>query len=127
MSASVKSSKDTPQSVLEQLKALDAQRAELLADAKQEALDKAEEAVADLNSLGFNYRLVEGTSTTREPRKVAPRQSQDTPKRQLQDKPCSICEFKTTPLHDARSHRSQNPKRPFTVEQLMEKGLSKVG
>ena len=127
MSATTKT-KGTGESVLEQLKALDAQRAELIEGAKQEALDKAEKAIADLNSLGFHYRLVEGTSTAREPRKVTHRQSQeDTPKRQLQDKPCSICEFKTNPLHDARSHRHQNPKKPFTVEELMEKGLSKVG
>ena len=49
-------------SVLEKLKALDAQRAQLLDDAKQEALDNAEKAVAELNELGFHYRLVEGAS-----------------------------------------------------------------
>ena len=47
-------------SVLEKLKALDSQRAELLEGAKKEALDKAEKAIAELNELGFNYRLVEG-------------------------------------------------------------------
>ena len=40
-------------SVLEKLKALDAQRAQLLEGAKQEALDKAEKAVAELKELGF--------------------------------------------------------------------------
>ena len=38
--------------VLEKLKALDAQRAQLLDDAKKEALDNAEKAVAELNELG---------------------------------------------------------------------------
>lgn len=127
VAAETQSTKGAGESVVDKLKALDAQRAELLEGAKQEAVATAEKAVADLNSLGFDYRLVEGTSTTREPRKAILRQSQDTPKRQLQDKPCKICEFKTTPLHDARAHRSQNPKKPFTVEELMEKGLSKVG
>ena len=40
-------------SVLEKLKALDAQRAQLLEGAKKEALDNAEKAVAELNELGF--------------------------------------------------------------------------
>ena len=44
--------------VLEKLKALDAQRAQLLDDAKKEALDNAEKAVAELNELGFHYSLV---------------------------------------------------------------------
>jgi hypothetical protein len=32
-----------------------------------------------------------------------------------------------TPHHDGRMHRSQKSKMPFTVEELMEKGLTKVG
>ena len=51
-------------SVLEKLKALDAQRAQLLDDAKKEALDNAEKAVAELNELGFHYTLTEGASTS---------------------------------------------------------------
>jgi hypothetical protein len=50
-------------SVLEKLKALDAQRAQLLDDAKKEALENAEKAVAELNELGFHYSLVEGATT----------------------------------------------------------------
>ena len=46
--------------VLEKLKALDAQRAQLLEGAKKEALDNAEKAVTELNELGFDYHLVEG-------------------------------------------------------------------
>jgi hypothetical protein len=110
-------------SVLEKLKALDAQRAQLLDDAKKEALDNAEKAVAELNELGFNYGLVEGESATRAPRKAA----SQVPKRQARDVPCPICKFKTTPHHDGRMHRSQKTKKPFTVEELMEKSLTKVG
>jgi hypothetical protein len=110
--------------VLEKLKALDAQRAQLLDDAKKEALENAEKAVAELNELGFDYRLVEGGgSTARAPRKAA----SQAPKRQARDVPCPICKFKTTPQHDGRMHRSQKNKKPFTVEELMEKGLTKVG
>ena len=114
-------------SVLEKLKALDSQRAQLLDDAKKEALDNAERAVAELNELGFHYTLTEGaspsTSTPRAPRKA----SSQAPKRQARDLPCPICHFKTTPHHDGRMHRSQKTKKPFSVEELMEKHLAKVG
>jgi hypothetical protein len=113
-------------SVLEKLRALDEQRAQLLEGAKKEALEIAERAVADLNDLGFDYRLVEGASTTstaRAPRKA----TSQAPKRQARDLPCPICHFKTSPHHDGRMHRSQKNKKPFTVEELMERHLTKVG
>jgi hypothetical protein len=110
--------------VLEKLKALDAQRAQLVEGAKKEALDDAEKAVAELNELGFHYTLTEGaTSPARTPRKAATQ----APKRQARDLPCPICHFRTTPHHDGRMHRAQKTKKPFTVEELMEKGLTKVG
>jgi hypothetical protein len=82
-------------SVLEKLKALDAQRTQLLDDAKKEALDNAEKAVAELNELGFNYTLTENATAlpSRAPRKA----SSQAPKRQARDLPCPICHFKTTP------------------------------
>jgi hypothetical protein len=110
-------------SVLEKLKALDAQRTQLLDDAKKEALENAEKAVAELNELGFHYSLTEGAPAARAPRKAW----SPSPKRQARDLPCPICEFKTTPHHDGRMHRSQKTKKPFTVEELMEKHLAKVG
>ena len=112
--------------VLEKLKALDAQRAQLLDDAKKEALDNAEKAVAELNELGFHYTLTEGATTATTPRAPRKTASQAT-KRQARDLPCPICHFKTTPHHDGRMHRSQKSKKPFTVEELMEKHLAKVG
>jgi hypothetical protein len=114
--------------VLEKLKALDAQRATLLEDAKKEALDNAEKAVAELNELGFHYSLTEGAPARSAPR--APRKASSqaqVPKRQARDVPCPICNFKTTPHHDGRMHRSQKSKHPFTVEELMERHLAKVG
>jgi hypothetical protein len=111
--------------VLQKLKALDAQRAQLLDDAKKEALENAEKAVAELNELGFHYILTEGASTTSPAR--APRKStSQAPKRQARDLPCPICHFKTMPHHDGRMHRSQKNKKPFTVEELMERHLAKV-
>jgi hypothetical protein len=109
--------------VLEKLKALDAQRAQLLEGAKKEALDNAEKALAELNELGFDYHLVEGASPARAPRKAV----SQAPTRQARDLPCPICKFKTTPHHDGRMHRSQKSKKTFTVEELVEKGLTKVG
>jgi hypothetical protein len=113
--------------VLEKLKALDAQRAQLLEGAKKEALDNAEKAVAELNELGFHYTLTEGASvsvsTPRGPRKAA----SESPKRQARDLPCPICHFKTMPHHDGRMHRAQKSKKPFSVEELMERHLAKVG
>jgi hypothetical protein len=113
-------------SVLEKLKALDAQRAQLLEGAKKEALDNAEKAVAELNELGFHYTLTEGATTTSSARALRKPSSQ-APKRQARDLPCPICKFKTTPHHDGRMHRAQKSKKPFSVEELMEKGLTKVG
>jgi hypothetical protein len=115
-------------SVLEKLKALDAQRAQLLEGAKKEALDNAEKAVAELNQLGFHYTLTEGATQSASPRAPRKPSSQaQAPKRQARDLPCPICEFKTTPHHDGRLHRSQKSKHPFSVEELMERHLAKVG
>jgi hypothetical protein len=114
-------------SVLEKLKALDAQRAQLLEGAKKEALEIAEKAVADLNDLGFDYHLIEGASASTSPARAPRKATSQAPKRQARDLPCPICNFKTTPHHDGRMHRSQKAKKPFTVEELMEKHLTKVG
>ena len=113
--------------VLEKLKALDAQRAQLLEGAKKEALDNAEKAVAELNELGFHYSLTEGASTSTPTQRAPRKAASEAPKRQARDLPCPICEFKTTPHHDGRMHRSQKSKKPFSVEELMEKHLAKVG
>jgi hypothetical protein len=96
--------------VLERLKALDVQRVQLLDDAKKEALEKAEKAVAD-NELGFHYSLTEGATTASTSPARAPRKaSSPSPKRQARDLPCPICNFKTSPHHDGRMHRSQRAK-----------------
>jgi hypothetical protein len=113
-------------SVLDKLKALDEERAKLLEDAKKEALEAAHKAIADLNGLGFDFRLVEGPSTSTARKPPRQRSEGEAPKRQARDVPCPICEFKTEPHHDGRAHRSQDPKKPFTVEELAERGLTKV-
>jgi hypothetical protein len=54
-------------SIIDQIMELEAKKQELMARAKDEALKAAEKAVADLNNLGFHYRLiqVDGTATNR--------------------------------------------------------------
>jgi hypothetical protein len=113
--------------VLEKLKALDAQRAQLLDGAKKEALENAEKAVAELNELGFHYTLTEGATVSASPARAPRKTASQAPKRQARDVPCPICHFKTTPHHDGRMHRAQKSKKAFTVEELMERHLAKVG
>jgi hypothetical protein len=55
------------QSIVEQIMELEAKKQELMSKAKTEALAQAEKAVADLNNLGFAYRLIE---TINEPRRT---------------------------------------------------------
>jgi hypothetical protein len=112
-------------SVLDKLKALDDERAKLLDEAKAEALETAHKAIETLNGLGFPYRLVEGPQTAPGAATRASR-AEGGPRRQVRNLPCPICGFKTNPHHDGRAHRSQETKRPFTVEELAERGLSKV-
>jgi hypothetical protein len=86
-------------SVLDELKALDAQRAALLEGAKKEALDKAEKAIAELNELGFNYRLVEGA--VRAPRKA----EAEAPKRQTRG--CALSDMRVQ--NEPSSRRASTP------------------
>lgn len=107
-------------SALERYKQLEAERTKLRSEARREALAKAEEAVRELNELGFSYRLVDDAQAT----------SGDGARkgtRTVKDAPCPICGFRTSPPHDARAHRFQgDQKRPFTDEDLAAKGLEKV-
>jgi hypothetical protein len=55
------------------------------------------------------------------------KQKKETKKREIDpNKPCSICDCVTNPPHDARSHRSQEPKKAFTKAELEERGMVKV-
>lgn len=105
------------QSAIDRLKELDEERSTLLESAKSEALDRANEAVTALNALGFSYRLTEGETGGRRQSRSDEGGRKGT--RQVNaERPCPICGFRTEPPHDARKHRSQDPKRPFTQEEL---------
>ena len=47
-------------SAIQRIKDLDAERAGIFDQAKEEALEKAKAAVAELNALGLNYTLTSG-------------------------------------------------------------------
>ncbi len=108
--------KEPRMTILDQLAELDAQREKLIGQAKGAAMKKAEDAVAELNELGFNYRLTESRASGGGERKGT---------RQIKDEPCPICKFKTTPLHDRRAHRSQTTKAPFNASELATRGLAR--
>lgn len=50
-------------SVLDQIRKLEEQKSQLLQAAKQEALQKANQAIKELQELGYEYRLVAGDNT----------------------------------------------------------------
>jgi hypothetical protein len=109
----------TEKSAIERIKELDAERARLFEQAKEEALLKATEAITDLIALGLDYQL---TSSAAKPAKSGTEKILGTAK----DVPCPICKFLTIPPHDRRSHRNQKKKVPFSAAELEEKGLVKV-
>jgi hypothetical protein len=109
-------------SAIQRIKELDEERAKIFDQAKEEALEKAKAAVEELNALGLDYTLLNGErKAARAPKKVAA-SKQGT----IKDAPCSVCEFETSPPHDARAHRGQTKKKPFTAAELTEKGLTKL-
>ena len=100
---------------------LDAQRDKILDTVRSDLMAEADKVIAELAKIGFNYRLVEAGA----PRTGSSPGSR-TGTRTAKDAPCPVCNFKTTPLHDGRTHRTQKEKRPFTSEELAAKGLTKV-
>jgi len=107
------------ESPVNRIKELDKERAKLLDSAKKEALTRAEGAVAELNALGFEYRLVNGVARGR------PAGTRGG--RKMRAKVCPLCKFETKPPHDRRAHRFSSAKRrPFTAAELKEKGYARV-
>jgi hypothetical protein len=108
---------------LQQIKKLDEERAKLLESAKSDALARAEEAINELNALGFDYGLVE-------PARATARKTRTARKGMVPDHhpkgTCPICEYATKPPHDKRSHRAQTRKKPFTDAELAERNLVKA-
>ena len=106
-------------SAIERIKELDAERARLFEQAKEEALLKATQAITDLMALGLDYQLINGAVT---PAKTETAKVLGAAK----DAPCPVCKFLTIPPHDRRTHRNQKKRAPFSAVELKEKGLVKV-
>ena len=106
--------------VIEQIRALEKRKAELLETAKAEALARANEAIAELGELGFAYRLAPGAD------KKAEVESTARSKHRTGEGLCPICGFATIPPHDGRSHRGQKKKSAFSAKELSERGLAKA-
>jgi hypothetical protein len=100
---------------VQRLAKIDADRKELIDSIKAEALQKANEAVQELNALGFHFVLSE------EGDKNGSKKGEPSP-----DADCPICKFRTLKPHDARAHRSQTVKAPFTLDELHQKGMIKI-
>lgn len=112
--------KSVTTSLMQKLTELDNQRKALMEGARTEAMAAVQKALGALNSLGFNFVVVE---RGRRKKAVANRKVS----RSVKDAPCPICGFKTMPPHDRRAHRGQgNNKKPFTAAELEAKGLRKV-
>ena len=106
-------------SAVEQIRELDQQRAKLIAAAKSEAIKKVDRALQELNQLGFNYRIVADGHRMPIGRKARAGRKRG----RISKVACKICKFRTVPPHDARTHRGQSKKAPFTSKELAERGL----
>ena len=111
-------------SAVVKIRELDEQRAKLIAAAKSEAIKKVDKALKELNSLGFEYRIVADGSgrSMRVARKVKAGRG----KGRVKNAACKICKFVTVPPHDARTHRGQSRKAPFSTQELSERGLKRA-
>jgi hypothetical protein len=81
------------------------QIAEIAATIKEEALRKANEAIAELKTIDLNYVFCEEVDQPKATTKGIP-----------SDAPCVLCGFKTIPPHDKRSHKTHPG--PFNEEDL---------
>ena len=100
-------------SVLDQIRAVEHQKVKV----KTETLRKVKQALSELNKLGFDYRIVVNG-------RVGQRVRRGT--RTLESAPCRICGFRTVRPHDARAHRGQAKKAPFTRKELAEHSMHRV-
>jgi hypothetical protein len=111
--------------VIDEIKELKARLQSKTEQAKKEALENSREAIDFLRELGLDNDTILkelGFRARNAPKAPKAKDGGTGPK----DEPCPICIFRTDPPHDGRSHRGQSKKKPFTLEELEEKGLTKV-
>lgn len=106
-------------SPLSQLRSLEKQKSKLVESAKFELLQKIEKDLKQLRDLGFDFTLTK----KRAHKRVNGRRLNG---KRHRGEPCSICGFATERPHDARSHRWQKPKAPFSDKELAERNMSRA-
>ena len=100
-------------SVLDQIRTVEHQKATV----KTATLRKVKQALSELNKLGFDYRVVVNGRIDERVRRIT---------RTPESAPCRICGFRTMRPHDARAHRGQAKKAPFTRKELAEHSMRRV-
>ena len=99
------------EALMERRAKLEEQIAEIDAKIEEQKKTRRDELLAELKELGYSGKKSKKSESVREKK----------------DAPCSVCDFKTEPLHDARAHRSQGKqKKPFTNEELKERSMKKA-
>lgn len=100
-------------SVLDQIRTVEHQKAKV----KMATLRRVKQALSELNKLGFDYRVVVNGRVDERVRRIT---------RTPESAPCRICGFRTMRPHDARAHRGQAKKAPFTRKELAELSMRRV-
>jgi hypothetical protein len=120
------------------LASLQAQKAELQEAARAEQYAKLYAVLDDIKGIGeqvwdIGNRAVAhlGLPVLRQDKKtskpqVARVEGAKRTRNKNPDRECPICQFKTVPPHDARRHRGQKEKLPFSVKELEAMGMEKV-
>lgn len=101
------------------LREIEAERSNILSSAKEELLAEIGGLIEELNGFGFSYRLTEGGRRGSAGARKGTRQVNP-------ERACPICNFRTNPPHDARRHRGQENKKPFSNRELEEMGMQKA-
>jgi hypothetical protein len=109
-------------SAIEEINDLTARIESMAERAKAGALAKTNEAINVLRELGIDNDGILKELGFKGPAKDQGSKAGRAPKDEL----CPVCNFKTAPPHNARSHRSQTTKKPFTADELEQKGMTKV-
>jgi hypothetical protein len=111
--------KGMQKSAIEEIKELKAQLATKTEQAKTEALKNATAAINALRELGIDINVILKDLELKSDTKAKAKE-----KHKVMS--CRICNFKTDPPHDGRTHRGQTKKKPLTAGELEKKGLTKV-
>lgn len=114
--------------------AVEAKMAELNASVTDELVSRGMALIEDFRDAGHSawaaIKMIAAKASvpfsSKEPAKAAKASTTKATRTSNPDRPCPICGFKTVPPHDARRHRGQSEKKPFTAEELNTMGMKKA-